>query len=244
MITKEFISKIHSSANKYPDAIFSEKERMYTCVNSFAYHLFRKNPDIFTSLDGLFVDGMSMCWMIRLLWGHDIPRLSFDMTGMAVDLFARLDKSDETIYFVGAKQAEIENTVRQIQTAYPGMKIKGFRNGYFGSDRERSEEIHRIIHLNPDFTIVGMGIVLQEKFALDLKKAGYKGIVFTCGGFLHQTTENINYYPDWINRYNLRAFYRLYKEKGLFKRLYYVLLEFPILFTYDSLKTKLLKSGK
>ncbi|MBD5330137.1 MAG: WecB/TagA/CpsF family glycosyltransferase [Bacteroides sp.] len=244
MITKEFISKIHNSADKYPDSIFSEKGKMYTCVNSFAYHLFRKHPEIFTSLDGLFVDGMSMCWMIKLLWKHNIPRLSFDMTGMAVDLFDRLNNNDETIYFVGARQTEIENTIRQITIAYPRMNIKGFRNGYFDSEQQRNDEIRKIVDSNPDFTVVGMGIVLQEKFALDLKKAGYKGIVFTCGGFLHQTTENINYYPDWINRYNLRAFYRLYKEKGLFKRLYYVLLEFPVLFTYDSVKTKLLNPGK
>ncbi|MDE6028555.1 MAG: WecB/TagA/CpsF family glycosyltransferase, partial [Muribaculaceae bacterium] len=132
---------------------------------------------------------------------------------------------------------------KQIRSAYPEMKIAGFRNGYFSSKEERQEEIRHIIELNPDFTIVGMGITLQENFALDLRKAGYKGIVFTCGGFLHQTVENINYYPAWINKYNLRAFYRLYKEKGLFKRLYYVLLEFPFLFTYDSLKTKMSHKG-
>ena len=244
MITKEFIRKIRSSAEKYPELIFSEPEKAYTCVNSFSYHIFRKDPEIFNSLDGLFVDGMTMCWMIKFIWGHRIPRLSFDMTGMAVDLFKRINATKETIYFIGARPEEIENTVCQISSAYPDMKIIGFRDGYFNSNEERQKEIEKIVSLNPDFIIVGMGIVLQEKFALDLKKAGYKGIVFTCGGFLHQTTRNINYYPEWINRYNLRAFYRLYKEKGLFKRLYYVLLEFPLLFTFDSIKTRLKKQSK
>ena len=64
------------------------------------------------------------------------------------------------------------------------------------------------------------------------------GIGFTCGGFLHQTAQRMNYYPDWINKYNLRAFYRLYKEKGLFKRLYNVLIQFPILFTIDTIKAR------
>lgn len=241
MTTKEFISKIHCSALKYPDEIFSDNGRIYTCVNSFSYHIARKKSDIFREMDGLFVDGMTMCWWIKFLWGHSIPRLSFDMTGMAVDLFDRLEKSNETIYFVGARPEDIENTIRQIQIAYPHMKVKGFRNGYFNSSKERQEEIQNIVSSNPNFTIIGMGTGLQEQFAIDLKNAGYKGIVFTCGGFLHQTVNNINYYPDWINKYNLRAFYRLYKEKGLFKRLYYVLLEFPFLFTLDSIKTRLSK---
>ena len=75
---------------------------------------------------------------------------------------------------------------------------------------------------------------------MDLKKAGYKGIVFTCGGFLHQTSDNINYYPEWVNKYNLRAFYRLFHERGLVKRLFNVLLEFPILFIIDTIQTKLI----
>lgn len=79
-----------------------------------------------------------------------------------------------------------------------------------------------------------MGSPLQEQFALDLKKSGYNGVVFTCGGFLHQTARGIKYYPEWVNKYNLRAFYRLFHEKGLWGRLYNVLIEFPILFTFDT----------
>lgn len=167
-----------------------------------------------------------------------IPRLSFDMSGMAVDLFARLNNNKETVYFVGAKQEELEATIRQIKASYPQINIVGYRNGYFLLKEHRDSELQRIVTTDPDFVIVGMGSPIQEQFAIDLKEAGYKGIVFTCGGFLHQTAAGIKYYPDWINKYNLRAFYRLYKEKGLAKRLYNVLIQFPILFTIDTLKSR------
>lgn len=62
------------------------------------------------------------------------------------------------------------------------------------------------------------------------------GIAFTCGGFLHQTSHKINYYPNWVNKLNLRAFYRLTHEKGMFVRLWNVLIEFPIMFIGDSIK--------
>ena len=238
MNNKDFVDAIVRSAEHYPDATFSEKGRIHTCVNPYSYHLARNNSNLYNDMDGLFVDGILMVKLISWFWGHKIPRLSFDMTGMAPDLFKRLNNNDESIYFVGARQEEIEETVKQIHANFPNMNIKGYRNGYFQNEKERRDTIHHILETNPDFTIIGMGMALQENFAIDLKKAGYRGIAFTCGGFLHQTANGINYYPDWINRYNLRAFYRLYKEKGLFKRLYYILIEFPVLFALDTLKTK------
>jgi len=160
------------------------------------------------------------------------------MSGMAVDLFAHLNSCNENIYFVGAKQEMLEATINQIKSAYPNINIAGYRNGYFLLPEHREAEINNITKINPDFVVIGMGAPLQEQFAIDLKENGYNGVAFTCGGFLHQTSNGINYYPEWINRYNLRAFYRLYKEKGMFKRLYNVLIEFPILFTWDTLFTK------
>ncbi len=238
MNNRRFVDKITESAAIYPHITFTRKGAVYTCVNPFSYHLVRKNRDVYDGMDGIYVDGMLMCKFIGLLWRRRIPRLSFDMSGMAVDLFARLDKNAETIYFIGATQDSVEASVTQIRKAYPEIHVAGYRNGYFRDDSERNEVIRQIVADNPDFTVVGMGSPLQEQFALDLRKAGYGGIVFTCGGFLHQTAEGINYYPDWINRWNLRAFYRLYKEKGLFKRLYNVLIEFPVLFTLDTLRSR------
>lgn len=233
-----FVNTITKSAASYPELTFFNKGTVNTCVNPFSYHLVRKYQSIYNRLDGLYVDGMLMAKLINLLWKRNIPRLSFDMSGMAVDLFARLNENEETVYFIGSKQDLLEATIDQIRKSYPNMHIAGFRNGYFQDADDRKQQIDQIVKLNPDFTIVGMGSPIQEQFSLDLKDAGYKGIVFTCGGFLHQTADGINYYPEWINRYNLRAFYRLFKEKGLWKRLYNVLIQFPILFIYDSIKAK------
>ncbi len=244
MDNSKFVRAVSSAAADYPDVTFSKKGCVYTCVNPYSYHMVRNNDSLYSEMDGLYVDGILMAKFISFLWGCKIPRLSFDMSGMAVDLFARLNGNDETIYFVGSKQEALEESIAHIRKAYPNMHIAGYRNGYFLLPEHREEEIRHIVEINPDFVIVGMGSPIQERFALDLKKAGFKGIVFTCGGFLHQTADGINYYPRWVNKYNLRAFYRLYKEKGLFKRLYNVLFEFPVLFTFDSIQTKLRKRSK
>lgn len=242
MDNREFVRKIADSALTYPYGTFAVGVgRVNTCVNPFSYHLVRRHPELYNSMDGLFVDGMTMCWLIRLLWMKRVPRLSFDMSGMAVDLFSYLNNigTDRSIYFLGTKQDVLEATIKQFYKNYPKMKIAGYRNGYFIDNDDRKKAIADIIKSKSDFAIIGMGSPLQEQFALDLKNAGYKGIVFTCGGFLHQSASDINYYPKWVNKYNLRAFYRLFHEKGLWCRLYNVLIEFPILFTWDTLRTKL-----
>ena len=242
MKIERFINKINKSAQEYPKDIFSNKNKIYTCVNPFSYHLVRKDFDLFNSMDGIFVDGVTMCWWVKLLWKKSIPRLSFDMTGMAKDLFSFLNKNnDRTIYFIGAKQNEIEQSIKNIKVSFSNISIAGFRNGYFLSKEDRLNSIQEIIKINPDYIVVGMGSPLQEKYLRDLKHQGFTGIGFTCGGFLHQTTNSINYYPRWVNKWNLRAFYRLFHEKGLFKRLYNVLIEFPSLFLYDSINSKLIK---
>lgn len=241
MNNREFVRKITNSADSYPTRTFGVRGRVYTCVNSFSYHIVRRNSDLYDSMDGLFVDGMTMCWLINLLWNRRIPRLSFDMTGMAADLFAYLDSPENTrsVYFIGTKQEILEKTISRFRAEYPDMVIAGYRNGYFEDSHDRDEAIRAIVERDSDFTVVGIGSPLQERFALDLKNAGYRGVVFTCGGFLHQSARRINYYPEWVDKLKLRAFYRLFHEKGMFPRLYNVLLEFPVLFTYDTIKTKL-----
>ncbi len=240
------VDNIHNTSITYPDATFSEKGKVYTCLNPYSYHILRHNPEVYRRMDGIFVDGMLMCKFIRLLWHHNIPRRSLDMSGMAPDLFRRLNAKDchESLYLLGARQNEVESSAAQIKSAYPDINIIGCRNGYFKDTEERRLTIENIVSLNPDFILIGMGSPLQEKFAADLRDAGFKGIGFTCGGFLHQTSAHINYYPGWIDRYNLRAFYRIYREKGLMGRLYNVLIQFPALFTFDTLRHRLFHRNK
>ncbi|MGE3623585.1 MAG: WecB/TagA/CpsF family glycosyltransferase, partial [Bdellovibrionales bacterium] len=48
---------------------------------------------------------------------------------------------------------------------------------------------------------------------------GYGGLAITCGGFFDQYLEGDKYYPDWVDTWNLRFAWRLYKEpRRLWKR--------------------------
>lgn len=228
------IRKIVLAESVYSTTLFYQPRKIYSFINPYGYHLMRQNSELFEELDGIYVDGILMCLFCRLFYGHKIKRRSFDNTTVAVDLFKILnDDGRRTIYFVGAKKNEIEYSIMRYKQNFPMMNIIGYRSGYFGSKDEYQAEIENIVKKSPDFVVVGMGAILQESFLVSLKKAGFTGIGFTCGGFIRQSVHDINYFPEWSNRLHLRAFYRLYKEKGTWKRLYNVLIQFPVLFVFD-----------
>ena len=214
------IKNIAASEHRYPDEVFSLPGRTYTCVNSYAYLFARKDIPLYDRMDGIFVDGMWLCKFLRIFWGKKITRRSFDMTSMARDLFERLNAPDnnQSIYFLGSRPEQVKAA----------------------TEEERIGAARAIVSLTPDFAIIGMGKPAQEQFACLLREQGFKGIIFTCGGFLHQSTQKLHYYPKWIDRMNLRAFYRFYKE-GTWIRLFYDLFRFPPLFIFDTLSSKLSK---
>lgn len=214
--------------------LFETKNRIYTFLNPVSYLTALENRPLFEKFDGIFADGSLLASAIKLLYAKRVTRRSFDMTSLAPELLNHLIENHKTLYIVASGQEQVECAAKIFREQYPELRIAGFRNGYFSSDAEMSREAYHIVALNPDFLIVGMGALMQEKFLLKVKEMGYQGIGFTCGGFIHQTAKNqIHYYPAWIDKMNLRFVYRMYKEKHTRKRYIQAALLFPARFIWE-----------
>lgn len=225
------VSKILSTELYFVNQIFENKGMIYTYLNPVSYLSALDNKELFSQMDGIFADGGLLVKAIKLVYGKQVTRRSFDMTSMAPELFAYAAEHGKTIYIVASKQEQVEKAVEIFRERYPKVKFAGYRNGYFASEEEMDVEAKYIAKLNPDFLIVGMGALMQEKFLLKVKNAGYLGIGFTCGGFIHQTSKNeIDYYPAWVDRTNLRFVYRMWKEPHTRKRYVMAGLLFPARF--------------
>lgn len=231
------INRIISTESNNNADIFCTKGKIYTYLNPVSYLSALDNKSLFSQFDGIFVDGSILVSAIKIVYGHHITRRSFDMTSMAPELLDFAEKNGKTIYIVASKQEQVEKAVEIFKERYPKLKFAGYRNGYFASEQEMDIEAKKIAELNPDFVIVGMGILMQERFLVKVKEAGFKGIGFTCGGFIHQTAKNeIDYYPAWVDRMNLRFLYRMYKEKHTRKRYLQAAFLFPALFICERFK--------
>ena len=225
------VSKILSTESFSVNQIFENKGKIYTYLNPVSYLTALDNKELFSQMDGIFADGGLLVKAIKLMYGKQVTRRSFDMTSMAPELFAYAAKYGKTIYIVASKQEQVEKAVEIFRERYPKVKFAGYRNGYFANEDEMEQEAKHITELNPDFLIVGMGALMQEKFLLKVKHAGYQGIGFTCGGFIHQTSRNeIDYYPAWVDKTNLRFLYRMWKEPHTRKRYLMAGLLFPAKF--------------
>lgn len=214
--------------------ILNQKGRIYTFLNPVSYLLALDNRSLFSKFDGIFADGSVLVSAIKMLYGKAVMRRSFDMTSIAPELLSFARENGKTLYVIASKQEQVEKAIKIFKERYLGLEVLEYRNGYFTSEEEMDEEAKRIVDLNPYFLIVGMGALMQEKFLLKVRDAGYQGIGFTCGGFIHQTAKNeIDYYPAWVDRMNLRFVYRMYKEKYTRKRYFQAALLFPARFIYE-----------
>lgn len=203
--------------------------KLITFLNPYYMELLSKNPDLYLKFDYICSDGMVPI-ILNKIWKHPKSlRISFDMTSLAKELFAHIEQTGESIYFIGSEETSIKMFVRNIQKKYSKININGHHHGYIKNKFEEAADA--IIQNNPDIVVIGMGAPMQDEFAIFLHDKGFKGTVYTCGGFFHQTTEKINYYPAWINKLNLRTLYRLIKEPYVFKRIirYYP----PFFFKYS-----------
>ncbi|GGX32199.1 WecB/TagA/CpsF family glycosyltransferase [Aquimarina muelleri] len=208
------------------DEIFQNKKGSITFINPYSYSILRKkkNRDAVDMVNCIFVDGILLVKILKLI-GVKTHRISFDMTSLAPKLFKFCEDNDKTIYFVGTKQDILEKSIENIKKEYTNLKIKGYRNGYFKTDKEKDLFQSELVSLNLDYLVVGMGTPLQERFILEMKNKQYRGNAYTCGGFLHQSSSSLIYYPAWIDKFELRWFYRMFKEKEVRKR---ILIEYPL----------------
>lgn len=198
-----------------------EANQAYSFINFASIgSFFEQSP----STVAYFCDGMLMSTFMSRVTGRTIGRVSFDFTSIADLVLGSAEQQGKRVYFVGARQVELKLFVSKIKRLYPRLTIAGYHNGYF--DASQAEAIRADICLSKaNILIVGLGAGRQEQFEQDALRAGFGGVAFTCGGFIHQEAmATRNYYPALINRLHLRAFYRMYREPHTIKR---YLIDYP-----------------
>ncbi|MEQ5857771.1 WecB/TagA/CpsF family glycosyltransferase [Halomonas sp. EF61] len=219
MVGKDVIFKLLMDKN---EAFFNPDEsKIVTFLNNYSYLKARKHGCVYEQFDSVYCDGILLNLAVRAL-GKKSKRKSFDMTSLAPIVFRECEKRNFRVFFIGGEEGIAEKAVEKFRQSFPRLNIVGLRHGYFNRGNEREKVLDEMVHINPDLVIVSMGALRQEEFLVDLRKRGWVGRGFTCGGFFHQTAKaGINYYPKWIDKLNLRWLYRMFDEPKLIKRYFF-----------------------
>lgn len=192
-----------------------EANQAYSFINFASIgSFFEQTPSTVT----YFCDGMLMSTFMSRVTGRTIGRVSFDFTSIADLVLGSAEQQGKRVYFVGARQAELDVFISKIKTLYPRLTIAGYHNGYFNASQAEAIRAD-ICRSEANILIVGLGAGLQEQFEQDAMRAGFRGVAFTCGGFIRQEAlATRQYYPAVIDRLHMRAFYRMYREPHTIKR--------------------------
>lgn len=191
--------------------------KLITCLNPhYLISLEACDYELYKEFDFICSDGMGPLILNNIFGKTKSIRLSFDISSMAGPVFRDLIKHDEGLFLIGSEPGDAEKSANIIRQSFSGLRILGCHHGFIKG--HENEIINQIIQSGAKVVIIGMGAPLQDKFALKLKKSGFSGTAYTCGGFIHQTTETMVSFPEWTNRFKLRWLYRIFTQKGVFNR--------------------------
>jgi len=121
-------------------------------------------------------------------------------------------------YLLGASEAVNLRAAAILEKSYPGLIIAGRRDGYF---RRADEEAicAAINEARPDVIWVGLGVPLEQRFAVRNKHRLNAGWLVTCGGCLNFVAGDYKRAPKWMQEAGLEWLHRLaHNPRRLFWR--------------------------
>ena len=161
-------------------------------------------------------DGVGLIYASRLK-GDPIEEkvAGIDFARSAIELCAQLGRS---VYLLGSKPGVAEAAAANLEKEIPGLKIAGFRDGYF-KDEEEASVVKEINESGADFLCVALGSPKQEYFVIrhrdSLKVKAAAGL----GGSLDIWSGQLNRAPAFYIDHGLEWLYRMIQEPKRLKRL-------------------------
>lgn len=203
----------------------SDRAMLVSFVNPHAVRMTIDRPSYASDLaamDVVLPDGNLLAASASRQLGRVIARESFDGNSLAPEVLAFCRTNTLKLGLIGGVAGVAEGAATVFAEQF-GVNVVYSRSGFFNGETEVRDCYDNLRMLDVDVVICGMGAPHQERFLLGLKNSGWKGLGFTCGGYLDQAlTAGVKYYPGWVNRFNLRAPYRLMREPGRLWRRYLI----------------------
>jgi N-acetylglucosaminyldiphosphoundecaprenol N-acetyl-beta-D-mannosaminyltransferase len=186
--------------------------RVIQFVNGNKVAQVRENPtmaDLLWRAHYVLADGQPILPLARML-GLRIPE-RIDGIGLMGKLLALADRRSYSIYLLGARQPIVETCVAKISRQYPGLRIAGFRNGYF-TPTEAPQVAAQVRATRPDILFLGMGSPMKERFADQYAHHLGATVIQGVGGSFDVMAGLVSRAPVWVQRIGLEWMYRVLQE--------------------------------
>lgn len=132
-------------------------------------------------------------------------------------LLALLNEKERSLYLFGAQKEVLEKLVSRIAAEYPGIRLLGSCDGYV---KDKDAVFEQIVNLQPDVTLVALGIPQQEVLISRYYDRFEKGIFIGVGGSFDVLSGTKKRAPALFIKLNLEWLYRIACEPKRIKRFY------------------------
>ncbi len=169
--------------------------------------------------DIVCADGMGIVWGCRMLGVPVKERVpGIDLMSAILQACA---KHGFRPYFLGAKQAVVQDLVARVQTEHPELEVAGWRNGYF-SAADEAGIVADIKASGADCLFVGISSPIKEKFLNRYRDELGVPVQMGVGGSFDVLSGHIRRAPTVVQRLGLEWLFRLAQEPRRLARRYYV----------------------
>ncbi|QQV10604.1 WecB/TagA/CpsF family glycosyltransferase [Acinetobacter johnsonii] len=219
---------------------FLKKGVDYTFINPYSYLILRKfRKEILMGSDFvILLDGFFLVLILKIFGIKNIERVSFDDSSLAPHVFKDCSEHKKTIALIGSAPNITQQAKEILEKRYPNIQINYVENGFYKSNEEQRVIANALLC---DVVICSMGTPKQEDLLVKLRELNWNGTGYTCGGYLDQlvSAKGEDYYPYYIDKFNMRWLYRIYKEPR--RLLFRYLIDYPkgiLVFIYDYILLK------
>ncbi|WP_229752732.1 WecB/TagA/CpsF family glycosyltransferase [Paenibacillus physcomitrellae] len=121
-------------------------------------------------------------------------------------------------YLLGSSPEVIQAAKDRLQMLYPGVKIVGWRDGYFKSEQDQ-EVVEAIQAAAPDVLFVARGADTQEPWIAKYKQQLAVPVMMGVGGSFDVISGRSKRAPKWMQKLRAEWLYRLIKEPTRYRRM-------------------------
>ena len=188
-----------------------------TSANGQVLSLCARKADIrhlFMQIDLIHADGMSLVFTSQWFSQTPIPE-RICTTDFFHDVASLVQGRGARMFLLGATQSVIDEAARRVQALYPNLSIVGHASGYMRRHGEEQRVIDAINAAKPDILWIGLGVPLEQQFAVRNRyRLRNVGLIKTSGGLFDVLSGSKPRAPQWIINAGFEWAYRWYLEPG------------------------------
>ena len=157
--------------------------------------------------DLVHADGGFLVSLSRVIGPRAIEERSAT-TDLIHDIAGAAARAGLSFYLLGGTEAVNAECAHALETAYPGLRVAGRRNGYFVPG-EAEAIVRDIEAAGADVVWVGLGKPAEQIFAAAHGASLSATWLVTCGGCFNFITGAYRRAPEWMQRANLEWLHRM-----------------------------------